>query len=206
MLRRARAAYAHSCPQNQWKRHTDCSRRRTSTWIRQPSKPADHQLGRRRADRQGERLRSAASDPRGDRGERVQTGACPSLRGHGTWLSCVALLSRSREVSRAGALGSRSVDRSRKGHGWRIDAWPEHRDGHSGGRSPWVRFEERRQLQVRERAELKGFAAHQADIARDESPYLEFTVTLPTHRPGSREAAVILAAAWWRGWDRAAGL
>ena len=33
MLRRARAAYAHSCPQNQWKRHTDCSRRGCTTHI-----------------------------------------------------------------------------------------------------------------------------------------------------------------------------
>jgi len=59
------------------------------------------------------------------------------------------------------------------------------------------RFEERRQSEVRERAELKGFAAHHADIPRN--PYLQFAVTLAPHRSGNREAAVVLAAAWWRG-------
>ena len=68
------------------------------------------------------------------------------------------------------------------------------------------RFEEKGQLQVRERAELKGFAAHHADIPRHENPYLEFAVTLAPHRSANREAAVVLAAAWWRGWDRAAEL
>jgi hypothetical protein len=63
-----------------------------------------------------------------------------------------------------------------------------------------------RRSEVRERAELKGFAAHNADIPRDENPYLEFTVSLPTDGPANREAAVILAAAWWCGWDRAVGL
>jgi hypothetical protein len=67
------------------------------------------------------------------------------------------------------------------------------------------RFEDRKRSEIRQRAELMGFVAHHADVRRERNPYLQFAMTLRADHSANREAAVTLAAAWWRGWDRAAG-
>ena len=67
------------------------------------------------------------------------------------------------------------------------------------------RSEDRKRSEVRQRAEMMGFIAHHADVRREKNPYLEFAIALRADYSANREAAVTLAGAWWRRWDRATG-
>lgn len=55
-----------------------------------------------------------------------------------------------------------------------------------------------------ERAERFGFLSAEADIARDKNPYLKLLIETRRSDRKLRQSTQLLAAAWWRGWDRGA--
>jgi hypothetical protein len=56
-----------------------------------------------------------------------------------------------------------------------------------------------------QRAERFGFLSAKANLARDENPYLRLLLESRHRDPKGRENMQLLAGAWWRGWDLAAG-
>ena len=56
-----------------------------------------------------------------------------------------------------------------------------------------------------QRAQRFGFLSAEAGMSRHENPYLRFLLESRRSDRANKEAMHGLAAAWWQGWDLAAG-